>query len=138
MIRRELEIGRWRVAFLFAKKGYDEDEVLDELYDCGASDYDLRQVKNLFALCEYNCGFTFANPMTFEMLVFIGPTTTGAEFIDTLVHELHHMAVAIAENLGMDLDGEGPAYLAGDSSRELVEVICDFGCSRCRHEKGRH
>jgi len=132
MQHRVLYIGRWQVDFLFAEEGYDQDEVLEYAYDCGASDYALRQAKNLMALCEYNCGFTFADPLTYRAVVFIGPTTGGAEFIDTLTHEIHHLAVAIADELGIDLESETPAYIAGDSVRELADVLCEMGCPHCR------
>lgn len=65
-------------------------------------------------------------------IVAIGPTTSGSEFVDTLVHELHHLAVAIAGSLGIDLTEETPAYLAGDSARELADIICKMGCDHCR------
>ena len=129
--KKTLYIGRWRVDFLFAEKGYDMDEVLEYLYDCGATDRALRQAKNLMALCEYNCGFTFANPEIYQAVVFIGPTSSGEEFIDTLVHETHHLAVAIAAGLGIDLESETPAYIAGDSARDLADIICQMGCRHC-------
>lgn len=131
MVRRSLNIGRWVVEFLFAKDGFDIGEVEESLYECGASDYALRQARNLMALCRYNCGFTFANPETLTAIVFIGPTSSGAEFTDTLVHEIHHLAVAIAAELGIDLESETPAYVAGDSARALADVICEMGCRHC-------
>lgn len=131
MISRTIIIGRWVVDFIFAKKGYDIDGVLADLYDCGASDFAMEQAEDLMLTCEYNCGFTFANPEKKRALVVIGPTTSGAEFTDTLVHEVHHLAVAIAAELGIDLESESPAYLAGDAARELADVICELGCSHC-------
>lgn len=132
MIHRELKIGRWLVEFLFATGKYDVKEISEALYDAGASIMVLRQSEDLMWMCEYNCGFTFANPKTHRAVVVIGPTTSGAEFQDTFVHEIHHLAVAIADELGVDLEGESPAYLAGDAARDLAEVVCELGCSHCR------
>lgn len=133
MTHKKLYIGRWEVDFLFAgEDDYDTEEVLEYSYECGASDYALRQARNLMALCDKNCGFTFANPHVHQAVVFIGPTSSGAEFVNSLVHEVHHLAVAIADDLGIDLESETPAYIAGDSARELAEVICKMGCSCCR------
>ena len=128
---RMLYIGRWTVDFLFAEKGFDEDEVMEYLYNCGASDFALRQAKSLMVLCEENCGFTFANPEVHEAVVFIGPTSSGEEFVNTTSHEIYHLSVAIAESLGIDLDSESPAYLAGDSMQSLIDIICEKGCSKC-------
>lgn len=133
MIHRELKIGRWHVAFLFATGKYDVKEISEALYDAGASEMVLRQSEDLMWMCDYNCGFTFANPRTRSAVVVIGPTTSGAEFQDTFVHEIHHVAVAIADSLGIDLEGEGPAYIAGDAARDLAEVVCELGCTHCNH-----
>ena len=65
-------------------------------------------------------------------VVVVGPTTSGKQFVNTVSHEMYHLAVAIGDNLGLDLEGEGPAYIMGDTMQELIRVICDFGCDRCR------
>ena len=131
MTYRNLHIGRWDVDFIFAPDRYEVGEIAALLYDAGASDMVLDQAEDLMWMCNYNCGFTFTNAEAYRAVVVIGPTTSGAEFIDTLVHEVHHLAVAIADNLGVPLTGEGPAYLSGDAARELAKVVCELGCSRC-------
>ena len=77
---------------------------------------------------KYNTGFTYTNPAIHRAVVAIGPTTSGAEYIDTLVHEIHHLAVSIASELGIDLESESPAYLAGDTMRAFADVVCKLGC----------
>ena len=131
MIHRALKIGRWNIEFIFAGKRYDVDEIARCLYDAGASSFVLEQAEDLMWICDYNCGFTFTNPRRHKAVVVIGPTTSGAEFQDTFVHEIHHLAVAIAAELGIDLESETPAYIAGDSARELAEVLCEMGCTHC-------
>ena len=140
MIRRVLIIGRWVVDFLFCTKRYDVDGVLACLYDAGAPDYILGEAEDLMLSCDYDCGFTYSQVQRYDYInrkrhravVLIGPTSSGAEFIDTFVHELHHLAVAIAEELDVPLDGERPAYVAGDAARELADVVCQLGCKNCR------
>jgi len=131
MIRRTLTIGRWEVEFYFAPDGYDTDELMERLYALGASVRDMRRALDLMESGEPNTGFTFPNPVERIAVVAIGPTTSGAEFQNTLVHEVHHLAVAIARGLGIDLRGEGPAYIAGDSALALADVLCKLGCSHC-------
>ena len=131
MIQRVLKIGRWVVEFYFAEKEYDIDTLLDRLWDFGASEQLMRQALDLMSIGAPNTGFTFSNPNDFCAIVAIGPTTSGEEFINTLVHEVHHLAVSIATNLGIDLDGEGPAYISGDSAKELAELVCELGCPCC-------
>lgn len=148
MTRRVLRIGRWVVDFIFAPRGYDIDGILACLYDCGASRHIMYKAEDLMMGCEmefasegpdglmyecgFNQGFTFSNSARERAVVVIGPTTSGAEFQDTLVHEIHHLAVAIGNHLGFDLMGEGPAYLSGDTMRELADIVCHLGCDHCR------
>lgn len=131
MIHRVLSIGRWVVDFLFAKLDYDDEGVLSVLYDMDA-DYDvMRQANKIMDSNKLNCGFTFANPNLKRAVVVIGPTSSGKQFVNTFTHEIHHLAVAIADSLGYDLEGESPAYLAGDSAMALAETICELGCPNC-------
>ena len=131
MIERELYIGKWHVGFLFSEDDYDDELVLTRLYDIDAPIYIMQEVNRLMDSCAANCGFTYTNPEMFEALIVVGPTTSGEEFVDTLVHEVHHLAVAIADSLDIDLESETPAYIAGDSAKELAGVVCSLGCERC-------
>jgi len=131
MERRDLKIGRWQVEFYFAVDGYDIDVLLDRLFDFGAGASTMRQALDLMDSGGLNTGFTFSNPYDRVAVVAIGPTSSAEEFIDSLVHEVHHLAVAIAESLGVDLESETPAYMAGDSARALADLVCSLGCRHC-------
>ncbi len=132
MTERTLVIGRWVAEFYFAEDGYDVDVLLDRMYDFGATASTMRQAMELMESGALNTGFTFSNPYERVAIVAIGPTTDGEEFINTLTHEIHHLAVAIAASLGIDLESETPAYVAGDSAMALAETICELGCCHCR------
>lgn len=132
MIHRVLAIGEWIVDFLFAEERYDADGVLACLYEVGAPGSVLRQADELMEYDRPNTGFTYGNILNKRAVIVIGPSDSGSEFLDTLIHEIHHLAVLIASGLGIDLESETPAYLAGDSARALAEVICDLGCPDCR------
>lgn len=131
MTYRLLRIGSWRCHFFFAQYGYEEEDILDLLYDLDAPDDILVSISRKMRAGRKNEGFTYPNQMTHEAVIVIGPTTSGAEFQDTLVHELHHLAVAIASSIGIDLESETPAYISGDSARALADVICKMGCPHC-------
>lgn len=134
MKHRVLKIGGWIVDFVFATEKYDEEAILAFLYEFDASYSVMIRAKHIMESKRMNRGFTFANPELKRGLIVIGPTTSGDEFIDSLVHEVHHLAVAIGKSIGYDLDGEGPAYLSGDAARALAHTICDLGCSKCNHK----
>ena len=133
MIYRELFIGKWQVYFIFATEGYDINPILDIMYDLDAPDYILVKAGKKMEMGKMNEGFTYSNGEMRKAVVVIGPSSSGKEFVDTLTHEIHHVAVAIAKSVGVNLEGERPAYIAGDSARELAGVICELGCDRCRH-----
>lgn len=132
MTRKDLKIGKWFVKFYFADDGYDVDEILDTMFDFCASPSLMRQSYDLMTSGKKNTGFTFTNEDDRLALVAIGPTDSGKEFVDTIVHELYHLAIAIIKDMGIDFDGEEPAYLIGDSARELVDTVCKLGCRNCR------
>lgn len=127
-----LHLGRWHIDFLFADEEYDLKTVVGYLYDANAPYSAMRKSVNLMQEGEMNTGFTFNNPVDKRIVVVIGPTDSSEEFINTLVHELHHVAVAIADHNGFDLDGETPAYIAGGAAKELARIICRRGCPSCK------
>lgn len=132
MVHRVLPIGSWVVDFLFAKLDYDDEGVLACLYDMDA-DYDvMKKANDIMDSDRLNCGFTFANPDLKRALVVVGPSSSGKQFVDTLSHEVHHLAVAIAKSIGVDLYGEVPAYIAGDATMALIDTVCEFGCPHCQ------
>ena len=130
MVHRVLGIGRWVVDFLFATRRYDVDGVLACLMDAGAPSSVIDEAEDLMTSCEYNCGFTYTDRHIRRAVVLIGPTTSGEQFQNTLVHEIRHLADAIAKSLGVRLDSETPAYISGDSAMALVDIICELGCRR--------
>ena len=101
-VHRVLKIGRWVVDFVFATKVYDVQGILSCLYDAGAAGWMMDEAEELMSEGGYNTGFTYANPGIHRAVVVVGPTTSGAEFTNTLTHEIHHLAVAIASELGIE------------------------------------
>ena len=135
MIHRVLNIGRWVVDFIFAEERYDAEGVLACLRAIDAPREVLDRAGKIMEESEYNCGFTFSNADMKRAVSVVGPTSSGKQFVNTFVHEVRHVADAIAKNIGYDLDGEYPAYLSGDSAMALAEVVCALGCDHCRRVK---
>lgn len=131
MIHRSIRIGLWQVDFLFAPDGYDEEEVLTFLYDMDAPrSVSLRAYRIMEGRFK-NRGFTYSSNMHRKVLVVVGPTTSSKQFLNTLTHEVRHVADAIAKSVGHDLDSEAPAYMTGDAVMALAEVVCRLGCPSC-------
>lgn len=95
----------------------------------------LKLIPMLLAACALvNTVFSFYGVRAKEAVVVIGPTSSGKEFINTLCHEVYHVAVAIAEGLGVSLSGENPAYITGESMMELAQIVCKLGCQKCNRQ----
>lgn len=135
MLHRVLGIGHWVIDFLFAKDRYDEDGVLACLYEIDTPYEKMQRAVRIMESKRYNRGFTYANPELRRAVVVIGPTTSGKQFVNSFVHEVRHVADAIAESIGYNLGDEGPAYLSGDAAMELADVVCRLGCDHCREVK---
>ena len=123
-----LYIGRWIVCFIFALEGYDEERILNILSEAGGNDAVLEQASDLMSSRRLNKAFTYTNADHMIAIIVIGPVSSRDEFIDSIIHEIHHLAVVIASNVGVDLEGEAPAYLSGDLARDMAEYICNLGC----------
>jgi hypothetical protein len=55
--------------------------------------------------------------------IYVGKSTSRAQFWSTVVHELKHAADAIIEYYGEPLDGESSAYTIGYLMQRVVEEI---------------
>ncbi|MBR1905847.1 MAG: hypothetical protein IJ819_05255 [Clostridiales bacterium] len=134
MIHNVLKVGDWVVDVLIAEEDYDMEGVLSCMYEIDASYHWMMRAYEIMKSGEMNKAFTYSNADRKRALIVIGPASSGKEFQDSIVHEIHHLAVHILSAEGFDLEGEEPAYVAGDSIRELAEVVCEMGCPRCNPE----
>lgn len=131
LIHRIIYIGRWRVDFFFATADFEPDSVIECLEDMEAPLSVLQRSWDAVAGDRVNAGFCYSSSRQKRSCIFIGPTTSGSEFLDTFTHELRHLADDIATHLGIDLRGEQVAYITGDTTRDLAEIVCRLGCPTC-------
>lgn len=136
MIRRVLHVEQWTVYFFFAPEGYDEEELLELLYDLDAPDHIMVQASRKIKAGRPNEGFAYTNPFRREAVIVVGPAVSGEQYLNSIVHEIHHQSVAVADEMGTDLKGEVPAYIAGDTAEVLVDVICMLGCGCRKNVRG--
>lgn len=128
MIRRKIHVEQWVVYFFFAPEGYDEEELLDMLYDLDAPIEIIIKASRKIRAARPNEGFAYMNSFLKEGVVVIGPATSGEQYLNSIIHEIHHHAVGVADEMGADLKGEVPAYIAGDTAAILIDLICMLGC----------
>lgn len=132
MIARTFKIRRWKLMFLFSFDKYDEGRVLDALVWASAPDSIISHVSENIRAGRLDEGFCFSSPSLRRSVVGIGKTSTGPEFLDSTVHEIFHTAQDIAREDNLDPYGEDIAYLAGDISHEVSDIVCEMSCPKCR------
>jgi len=134
MIHRALRVRDWTVDFLFAHRRNDPEGVLACMRSYGAPAILLEQAEDLMGAGP-NCGFTFSNSDDRLCLSWIGPQTEGREWVNTTVHEIVHVAIAVSEDAGIAPDTETFAYLVGDITEQVSDLLCLLSCDHCRNEK---
>ena len=131
MLYRHVNIRRWDLQFFFSFDIHDKERILSALILAGAPDSIISQVSENISAGRLNEGFCFSNPRERTSVLGISKATTGPEILDTIAHEIVHAATAIAEEDGLSLKSEAFAYLAGDISHEVSDIVCELSCPKC-------
>ena len=80
-------------------------------------------------------GFTFSKPSLRRSVVGVGLVSSGPEFLNSAVHEITHVGQHIADADGIDPLSEDFAYLIGDITNELADIVCNESCPHCNSRK---
>ena len=131
MIHRAIRVRNWTVDFLFVDGRNDLEGVMACLYSFGATRTIADSTRDLMESGE-NRGFTFSNTERRIALSWIGPQANGSEWVNTTVHEIVHVAQAIAQEKELDTFSEDFAYLVGDITQGVADILCHLACDRCR------
>ena len=137
MIHRTIHIDGWVADCWFSQGDYDAADILFALEDCGAEESIIERVShNMREPYDHNTGFTYSNADMRRSVLVVGPTTSGEEFFDSLIHEMLHLASHIAKHYGYAVTEESFAYLIGDIARDLADIACKLSCPHCRNQRG--
>lgn len=131
MTHRTIHIRGWLVD-VFIDDGYHPNEVMDCLEGMDAPYDILERAYGLIEENKPNQAFTYSSGR--HTCIYIGHTTSGEEFINSLVHELRHLVDHIADYYGLE-NNEKVAYISGDAAFLLAEDICNMGCKHCRKDE---
>lgn len=134
MIHRDINIVGWKVHFFFSNDGYSVVHILNLLELLGADSEIIERVEKNLKSDNLDTGFTFSNPIMKESVVVVGKASTGAEFLNSYTHELRHLTDDIAKQQGYSDSGELVAYLAGDISLLVSDIVCILSCDDCRNK----
>lgn len=132
MIYRVINIAGWECELYVSLDGYWVEDIIDSMLGCGASESVIRRISMNMRRDEMDTGFTYSNPALRRSVMVIGRTSEGKQFLNSFVHELRHLVDDIAESSGMQITGEGVAYLTGDIAMSLADIVCALSCDHCR------
>lgn len=73
--------------------------------------------------CKLNKGLTFTNMSLQRSVIIVSESSSPSEFLNTLVHENHHLLSHIAEKYGISCGSEELSYLAGELISKQYDCI---------------
>lgn len=131
MITRKVTIHDWDVIFLFAFNDGDLERIGEALLWAKAPDSIAGKVADNVLAGRLNEGFTYSNPWLRRTVFAMGETSSGPEVLDTTVHEIIHILQHISMEDDIDPYGEAIAYLGGNLSHTISDIVCELSCPRC-------
>ena len=131
MVYRRIRIKDWTIRFLFSFDRYNKAQVLESLFWVDAPNSIVSKVSKNIEAGRLNEGFCYSDPTLRRTVFATGKAENGPEVLDSIVHEIFHIVQHIAIEDGIDIYSEDAAYLAGDISREISDIVCELSCPHC-------
>lgn len=131
MISRKVRIPGWTILFLFSFDRYDMESIHDALVWAEAPDSIIDNVSENVYAGNLNEGFTFSEPSLRRTVFATSKATSGPEMLNTIVHEIVHIAQHISQENGIDPLSEEMAYLCGDIASSVSDIVCSLSCPHC-------
>lgn len=129
MIKTKIDVDdKWSIV-LFVNIDYNEyykieSALTDILAPTSVIDDIYNKISN-----EYDSGFTYSNPDYRASVVGINKTTSRAELIDSIIHEVDHVQADICHYYNIPLDSEAAAYLIGYLGKSFYKVCSKLFCN---------
>lgn len=133
MIRQTIYLDRadgWKITCYYAVTHYEVEEILQTMERAGADDESLERAYDNLSSGNLNTGLCYSG--NGESVMVISCASSPAQFLNSLVHELHHLASHIASALGYNQKGEEACYIGGETAEKMYKVASKFLCEHCR------
>lgn len=139
MIRQSFHLDRfdWTITIFYAVHGYYVEDIMDELKRIGIRGKKLAKAEENLTAGEVNSGLTYVN--NGEAVCVIGIASSAAQYMDSIVHEVMHLAKFIGKAEGLDPYGEEVCYMGGEIGRKMWPksklLTSECGCYTKRIDK---
>ena len=140
MIRHSFYIEQygWRITTFFEVTPYDIREILWHLKRIHTPKAELVTSAVNIMRGKLNNGITRTGPYDRETIMIVGKASSGAEFFNSLFHEVRHVEEQVEPLLGIDPKSEQAAYFRGGIAREIFPHISHLLCECCRKKLKPH
>lgn len=106
----------------------DYDKMWSIMRTLGLSDAKAQAALSI--LSQPDKGMTLTSFTDRMSILFIGRSSTPAQWFDTLIHEIKHLVEHISEYYEVNPKGEPAAYLQGEIGRQLFPIIIQRFCRK--------
>ena len=113
--------GKWGVLISYDFDMLDWDDISSVLYSFGLNERKIQRA--IRVLSTPNSGLSVSNDDIRMTAIYIGKSTSTAQFWNYVAHELKHASDAIIDYYGEPLNGESSAYTIGYLMQRVVEDI---------------
>ena len=120
----------WIVDIYYDSTPIDAKEIIRKIALLGCSDEGIATTYEQLSSGILNNGFTYSNRALRRSVMSLGRASSFAQFLNSFVHELHHLATHIATTTGVDLQGEDVCYLSGNIAQRMYPILMHY-ISKC-------
>lgn len=119
----------WTVYAYFSVSCYYPFDIVARMKAIGVPRKHLSRAYRMLASCELDSGLCISNPDTRSSVLVTSHSTSAAEFLDSLTHEISHLAQHISSACNISKNSEDFCYIAGDVAKALHpycrKLLCD-------------
>lgn len=127
-----LEKFDWLIKIFYNTNADDAEVILKELDEIECESNSFYKIAEMLESDNLNYGFTYSDTNLHVSMVGIGMTSSAKEFMNTMSHEITHVATHIVEYYQLFGAEEEIASLVGDICLEMYDIAKDFLCEHCR------
>ena len=120
----------WIVDIYYDSTPKDAKEIIRKIAMLGCSEEGILKTYEQLSSGILNNGFTYSNRPLKRSVMSLGRASSFAQFLNSFVHELHHLVTHIGVTVGLDLEGEDICYLTGDIAQKMYHILMHY-ISRC-------
>jgi hypothetical protein len=131
VITRKIHIRHWTILFFFSFDVRNLEDIEEALVWADAPDSIIEKVRENVLAERLNEGFTYSDPSVRRSVAAVGMTSSGPEVLNTAIHEIAHIAQHICEEDEIDPMSEDFAYIIGDITIQVSDIVCELSCPHC-------